>query len=123
MSEQKVNIQDVRKQAGRLIIQVLNHQILIDECLKVWPAPDWLRDEMVDTALHALYHFQSDADIRAKDADYDLMQREELFDIAQTLMENRPLKPEPIAYYKPRFLNPFRWFLSKPLKAQREPQK
>ena len=110
MNEPKVNLQEIEKQAGILIIQVLDNQILIDECLKRWPSPDWLRDEALDTALHALYHFQSDTDIRAKDEHYDLMQREELLEIAKKLMENRPLKQEQIAFYQPRFLNPLRWF-------------
>lgn len=60
-----------------------------------WREIPW-REKLFDTALHALYHYNSDADIRAKEPRYAAEQRDYLVRLTQLLRtedydENRPV--------------------------------
>ena len=49
----------------------------VDQCIEAWPRSE---DPRLALALHAVFHFRADKDIRRKDADYNAWQTDQLAD-------------------------------------------
>ncbi len=50
----------------------------------------WSNSKILSHAVHELYHFEMDQDIREKDPHYDLWQRNRLRDIASAIRAHYP---------------------------------
>lgn len=58
----------VKKKAASLLESVLKHQISPEEARLKWPKHE--DEKKLNAAFHILFHFEDDADIRAKDKKY-----------------------------------------------------
>ncbi len=84
---------------SRLIKQVLVGKITISAALKAFPN-NYMVDESLDTAFHALVHFEADEDLRKRDALYREEQDEYLQYLAEVLERGDDIAVNIIGEYK-----------------------
>ena len=88
-----------RQYVGHIIINVLTERINVREALLLFPKDS--EDASIQTAWHALCHFEADEDISSKDNLYLQEQLEYLEFIAFTFKDGNPLPQNIIDAYKP----------------------
>ena len=90
MENTNIGIEKTRRYIAGLIMEVLNGTITpeeaIEQCGRIY-----LGDKSATQAVHALYHYRDDADLRARDVEYGERQTRALAAMAQTLAEGLPL--------------------------------
>ncbi|MBQ3101430.1 hypothetical protein IJC60_00330 [bacterium] len=84
---------------SRLIKQVLVGKITVSAALKAFPN-NYMVDESLDTAFHALVHFEADEDLRKRDALYREEQDEYLQYLAEVLERGDDIAVNIIGEYK-----------------------
>ncbi len=84
---------------SRLIKQVLVGKITVSAALKAFPN-NYAVDESLDTAFHALVHFEADEDLRKRDALYREEQDEYLQYLAEVLERGDDIAVNIIGEYK-----------------------
>jgi len=95
---------ELRTETGRLLKKFLDGIMDSDElCDRAERVEPGLIDQSVNAALHAAQHFEDDADSFLKDPEYERMQRRQLEEFAQLLLEGKALPGCDIEFYKPRF--------------------
>lgn len=83
---------------SRLIIRVLTGSLCVRDALLRFPANS--NDSSIETAWHALSHYEADEDIRKSDKLYKEEQDNYLEFIAETLKNNKELPENIIDEYK-----------------------
>jgi len=91
---------EVRKQAGLLLHKVLSGEQSCEWARTHWPQHE--KDTSLDCALHALYHYEDDADIRQRDAKYAQWQTSQLREMAETLVLGNDLDKRLTEWLTPR---------------------
>lgn len=86
-----------RLKAADLINEVLVDKKTVQTALSEFPNEK--NDINIKCAFDALMHREADEDLRAKDADYAMVQDEYLEFIAQTLKQNKQLPKNVVAQY------------------------
>ncbi|NQU40345.1 MAG: hypothetical protein HQ523_10370 [Lentisphaerae bacterium] len=72
-----------RKRAAQLLRDVLAGDLTPEEARATWP--DANGDASLDSAFHALFHFEDDADVRGRDKKYADWQTSDLKQMADAL--------------------------------------
>jgi hypothetical protein len=80
------NISD-RVVAANLLADVLSGSLTPADARTRWPIVEG--DKLLDSAYHALYHFEDDADIRATDEKYEQWQRQSLLEFIRELNDQK----------------------------------
>ena len=78
--------QIIRKDAARLLKQVLNGEISPSNARAEWPKNEG-GDKLLDEAFHELYHYEDDKKIREKDETYANWQKKWIKNIV-VMLEN-----------------------------------
>lgn len=76
VSMRNEEIKLARKKAADLLRKVIEGELLPIQARAKWP--DYDDDKDLDRALHLLYHFEDDGDIRKKDQQYAEWQANEI---------------------------------------------
>lgn len=84
----KNNIDKIKKEVARLILEIVEGKINAKNALESWPLIGKEKDSCLDLAWHEVYHFYADEDVRDKDKQYAQHQIKKLEKIAQELEEN-----------------------------------
>ena len=92
------NIIETRKQAAKILIDVILEKISVLEALKSFPQNS--SDLSVRTCFHILVHFESDEDLRKNDPVYKETQDDFIVETAETLLRGNSLPVNIIKEYK-----------------------
>ncbi len=92
-------VNKLRVFVARLIRQVLVEKISVSVALKNFPN-NYAVDESLDTAFHALVHYEADEDLRRRDALYREEQDEYLQYLAEVLERGEDVALNIIGEYK-----------------------
>ena len=92
------NIIETRKQAAKILIDVILEKISVLEALKSFPQNSG--DPSVRTCFHILVHFESDEDLRKNDPLYKETQDDFIVETAETLLKGNSLPVNIIEEYK-----------------------
>lgn len=92
------NIIETRKQAAKILIDVILEKISVLEALKSFPQNS--SDPSVRTCFHILVHFESDEDLRKNDPLYKESQDDFIVETAETLLKGNSLPVNIIEEYK-----------------------
>ncbi len=93
-------LSEKRKRAAQLLRDVLAGDVTPEEARNAWPQADG--DASLDSAFHALFHFEDDADVRDRDKKYADWQTAQLNEMADALSSGTGLSEEQIEWLTPR---------------------
>lgn len=96
-------IQDERKLVSELILNVLERKLCSREALEKFPRN--FKDSSLQSAWHALIHYEADEDIREKDTEYAQEQDNYLKTIAFILQKGEPLPENTLQEYNKYYGN------------------
>lgn len=97
MSE--LDIRNLRIFTGKVLKDYISKSISYEEFMCRLPREDV--DESISLAIHAAQHFFCDADIRAKDKDYEELLINELLAMSDVLERGEDLKHSEFGFHKP----------------------
>lgn len=100
MDKDKIELVNARKIAGEILQQILDKSISLKEAREKWPS--YKGDISLDSAFHALYHFEDDEDIRFKDQKYTDWQIGQIKRIIESFKSGGPLEKDLIEWLIPK---------------------
>jgi len=89
-----------RKRAAQLLRGVLAGDITPEHARNTWP--DTVGDASLESAFHALFHFEDDADVRDRDKKYADWQAAQLNEMADALSSGMALGEDQNEWLTPR---------------------
>ncbi len=92
-------IKNLRIFSGKILKEYLSKKIGYEEFINRLPREDI--DESISMAIHAAQHFYCDADIRAKDKEYEDLLINDLLAMSDILEKGEDFKSNKFGFYKP----------------------
>lgn len=92
------DIIETRRNTAKILVDVILGKISVLNALKKLPKDS--SDSSVNTCFHILVHYESDEDLRKKDALYKEVQDDFIVQTAETLLKGEPLPLNVIKEYK-----------------------
>lgn len=89
-----------RKRAAQLLRGVLAGDITPEHARNTWPDTDG--DASLESAFHALFHFEDDADVRGRDKKYAAWQTSDMMQIVDALSSGIAVSADQIKWLMPR---------------------
>lgn len=102
MEDFQERVINTRKGVASILYKVINNEITAKEAIDNYFNKLSSIDDSVDCALHALYHYRDDEDLRKKDKKYAESQYDDLKSMADNLSQGLPISKEHSVFYTPR---------------------